>query len=213
MLNEKLLMCAGVCGFAASASAEMIFVEPEATTMLPGETQSVLFRLSENDTPLFGYSLDVRFAPGPGATGSIDADVAQTNFFDESNLISAGGAERDPDFSVIQPAGDGGVFISTNTEDGSTVLAEEGVNDVLAQVFFTASSDALGEFIPVLTDNGTALSDGQGFPVDFDFSGGSITVIPAPAGGFALLGAAVAGLAPRRSRQARSSSTSALTAR
>ncbi len=44
-----------------------------------------------------------------------------TNFYDIRNLITAGGAMRDPFFSVIQDNGSGGVSVTTITSDLSTV--------------------------------------------------------------------------------------------
>ena len=96
--------------------------------------------------PLVGYSLEVTAVADAGAAGSVTADPASTNFFDQRNLITAGGATRDPLFSVIQDNGSGGVTVDTVTADFSAVLAVDDMNDVLAQVFFDVPLDALGDF-------------------------------------------------------------------
>lgn len=141
-----------------------------------------------------------------GATGSVSVDVSLTNFFDSQNLITAAGLTRDPSFSLILPSGVNGAFISTNTNDGSTTLATSGVNDVLAQLFFSASADASGQFA-IQLGAGSALSDGQGFAVDFDFTPGTITVqngpvvpLPTPV---ALGAVGLLGVATRRRRASR----------
>jgi hypothetical protein len=170
----------GIGVLATTVSAEQILFDQPLVEVLPGDEVSLLILLAENVTPLLGYSLDVGIVPAGGATGSVVADVAATNFFDSQNLITAGGAMRDPFFSTILDAGDGGVFISTNTDDGSTVLAVPGANDVLAQVVFDVSEDALGDF-SIDLGPASALSDGAGFAVPFDFLGGTIHVVPEPA--------------------------------
>lgn len=164
--------------------------------MLPGSTVSVLFLLQDNTAPLFGYSLDVDLLPETGASGQVTANIDLTNFFDTRNLITAAGATRDPMFSDILGPGDGGVFITTNTDDGSTVLAVDGVNDVLAQVFFDVSPDAFGDFT-ILLGPASALSD-IGGDVLFDFSPATITVVPEP--GTITYGILALGLLARRNR-------------
>lgn len=169
-----------------------IAIEPEISEVTPGGTVDVLFVARGGDTPIFGYSLDVDVLPTQDAVGTVTVDVASTNFFDVRNLITAGGAVRDPQFSWIIDPGDGGVFISTNTEDGSTLLPVEGVNNVLAQVVFDVSADAFGDFTIDLGP-ATALAN-----ADFDFAPGTITVVPEP--GMLTLGVLGIGLLALRRR-------------
>ena len=152
---------------------ELIVLDGPDLQLCVGQTESMLFLLRLNTTPLFGYSLDIDIVPAAGATGSVTVNVGLTNFFEVRNLITAGGAELDPLFSVILDTGDGGVFVSANTADGSTVLAVDDVNDVLVQVFFEASPDAGGDFMIELGP-GSALSDGSGFAVPFAFTAGLV---------------------------------------
>lgn len=160
----------------AVAGTERIIVEAPTTTALPGQTVSVLFLLRDNTTPLSGYTVDVDIAPEPGADGTVTANVGLTNFFDQQNLITAGGATRDPLFSVIADNGTGGVSVTTFTDDFSTVLAVDDVNDVLAQVFFDVPLDALGDFTIQLNPSST-LVDGIGASVTFASTPGTIRVL------------------------------------
>lgn len=181
MRNTIILASAALATSQAARAGTMLF-EPGSTVYAAGGSGSVVIRLADVTAPLFGYSLDLRISPAAGADGTIVADLARTHFFDSENLISAGGATRDPLFSVILPTARG-VFISSNTSDGSAVSAEPGVNDVLAELFFTISADAEGEF---LIDLGPAsvLSGPGGNPVAFEFTPLKFmvvgNVIPAP---------------------------------
>jgi len=158
------------------AGVEQIIVVSPSVTVLPGETASVLVLLRNNTTPLSGYTVDVDVVASPNAIGTVTANVGSTNFFDRQNLISAGGAIRDPFFSVIEENGDGGVSITTVTDDFSTVLAVDGVNDVLAQVFFYVTQDAIGDFSIQFSSSST-LIDGSGLPVSFAITPGAIRVL------------------------------------
>jgi len=115
-------------------------------------------------------------SPELGATASVTTTVTLTNFYDPRNLITAGGAVRDPFFSFIEDNGSGGVTVSTITDDASTVLAVDGVNDVLAQVFFEVPPDALGEFA-VQLGSASVLVDGNAAAVPFTFTPGTIRVL------------------------------------
>jgi len=184
------------------ARAEVISVDAPALTVEPGDTFSVLFLLQDNSTPLFGYSLDIEATGSPNSVGSIVADITLTNFFDSRNLITAGGAVRDPLFSVIVDNGNDGVFISTNTDDGSTVLANDGVNDVLAQVFFYVSEDASGDF-QIDLNPGSVLSNAEGDAVIYNYLPGTVTVVPAPAAIMAISTFVFGCVTGRRGRAAR----------
>jgi hypothetical protein len=154
---------------------EQIVPQEPATFATPGGTASLLFLIRSNTTPLLGYSLAIEVVPQGNATGSVTADLVATNFFDSRNLITAGGATRDPFFSVITDNGKGGVFINTITDDDSTVLASDGVNDVLAQVFLDASADACGIW-SIRLGQGSALSDANASPVSFSWTPGTFVV-------------------------------------
>ena len=189
--------------YSPSANAESVAIQSLNLGISAGGSASTLFTLGGSVTPLFGYSLAIDIVALSGSTGSVSVDTSLTNFFDSQNLITAAGLTRDPSFSLILPSGVNGAFISTNTSDGSTVLATPGVNDVLAQLFFKASADASGQFA-IQLGAGSALSDGQGFPVAFDFAPGTITIqsgpivpLPAPV---ALGAAGLLGVATRRRR-------------
>ncbi|MCG8407756.1 MAG: hypothetical protein MI923_21360 [Phycisphaerales bacterium] len=159
--------------------AEVVSVESKSLTITQGQIISIIFRLDENTTPLLGYSLDIDVTPDINALGTIESDLMATNFFDSENLITAAGLVRDPIFSQIVDPGDGGVFITTNTADLSTVIAVSGVNDALAEVVFRAPEDALGRFI---VDLGPAsfLSDENVNAVSFDYDPVTLNVIPEP---------------------------------
>lgn len=147
-----------------------------------GATFRVRFRLENSTTPLFGYSLGLSILPEPGAGGALEIDFEETGFFESQNLIVAGGAVLDPLFSVIIDDGTGGAFINANTIDGSTVLAEPGVNDVFAEVVVTSTAKTLGEFAFELIEI-TALSDGVGMPVPYEYEPLVIEVTVAPCSG------------------------------
>jgi hypothetical protein len=159
----------------ATVTGERIIVESQTTFALPGTTVSVLFLIRDNTTPLLSYTLDVNIVPQSDATGTVMANVSATNFFDARNLITAGGAMRDPFFSVIQDNGNGGVSVTTITSDLSTVQAVDDVNDVLAQVFFDVPQDALGDFTIELS-SGSVLVDGNAASIPYTFTPGTIRV-------------------------------------
>jgi hypothetical protein len=169
-------------GAAGAPIAEVILVDPAVTLTSAGRMVSALLTLHNNQTPLFGYSLAVRAVPVGRAKGTVTVDLALSNFYPRRHLILAdpAGAPLDETFSVILPWGETGVFVNANTADGSTVQATPEVNDVLAQVFFEVSTDAAGLFELELGP-ATALSDGDGFAVDYRFCGGRVAVDqPAP---------------------------------
>lgn len=187
--------------YSSNVFAGVIAPEQSLVEVLPGSQVSVLWLVQDVTTPLFGYSLDIDLVTSPIAlsevTGTVAVDAAATNFFESRNLILAAGGELDTFFTLIESDDAGGVFINTNTADFSTILPAAGVNDVLAEVVFTASADALGDFTFELGP-GTALSDGAGFPVPFGGSSLTISVIPAPGG--TVLCAIVGAVALRRRR-------------
>jgi len=143
----------GAMLLSAPVSAETVQYSvqlPETGMIEPGSTFSVLILLRNNNTNMVGYNLDVNVTGVPGEhSGNISANVALTNFFPERNLI-----EQDPDdmlaafpISFIEAAPDKGVFVNAFSDSFDVVdLAIDGVSDVLAQVFFEVSADALGGF-------------------------------------------------------------------
>ena len=184
-----------LCSSTPQSRGELISVvdalmQPVPISGSPGDTVSAFILLHGNTTPLLGYSLDLDVAPVGVVVGSAVANVGLTNFFDARNLITAGGAIRDPFFSSIIDPADGGVFLSTITQDLSTVLAVDGVNDVLAQIFFDISLNAqVGDTFEISFGAATALSDASAFPVAFTLVSGTIVVIPEPVSCFTLLAA------------------------
>jgi hypothetical protein len=162
-------------GYAEIVTGEQIIVEGQTTLALPGTTVSALFMIRDNTTPILSYTLDVNIVPQSGSIGTVTANVAMTNFHDVRNLITAGGAMRDPFFSMIEDNDSGGVSITTITADFSTVVAVDNVNDVLAQVFFDVPPDALGDFTIAL-EAASILVDGNASPVPFAFTLGTIRV-------------------------------------
>jgi hypothetical protein len=160
----------------AASPSERIVVELQSSIVISGSSLSVLFLIRDNTTPLAGYTLDVTVVDAPGTVGTVMANVAGSNFYDVQNFITAGGANRDPFFSVIQASEGGGISISTMTDDLSTVVAVDGVNDVLAQVMFDVSQDAHGPFTVQLTAS-SALADGNFDPVPYAFTPATIRAL------------------------------------
>ncbi len=190
---------AAVC--LSALSAEAAFIRPETTSVTTdGSSElSVRWLIEDVDVPLFGYSLVLERSVLTGdSTGGAIIDVAATNFFDERNLITAGGLTRDMDFSLIQGDGAGGAFVSTNADVLAGVTPTPGLNDVLVQVVFSIEVSQPGEYMFQL-GTGSALSDTGGFPVGFDSEPLVITVVPVPATSMLLV---VAGLAATRRTRA-----------
>ena len=197
-MRVSTVILSGGLGVGA-ASGAIITPADSLVEVTPGSQVSVLWLLHDASTPLFGYSLELLPAVSTVDTlGSVSIDVAQSNFFPDKNLIVAGGADLHPFFSVIRPSGPSGVFLNANTADLSTVVAVDGLNDVLAEIVFTATPDALGDFVFHLGP-ATALSDADGFAVPFDGESITIRVIPSTGGGVTLLGAALVAVRRRRS--------------
>jgi hypothetical protein len=163
-------------GSTATVVGERIIVEGQTTIAFPNQTVSVLLLIRDNTTPLMGYTVEAFATPQSGAIGDVSANVAQTNFYDQQNVITAAGAVRDPFFSLIEDNGSGGVTVSTITQDASTVVAVDGVNDVLAQVFFDVPPDALGDFT-IQLGSASVLVDGNVAAVPFTFTPGTIRVL------------------------------------
>ena len=199
----------GTLMYTTRASAEIISFEiddPPSGVIISGSTFSVLILLTDNTTELVGYTLDVDVDGVPSNhVGTITANAAMTNFYLIQNLI-----EQDPDQSLapfpvsfITAQMDGGVLINAFSDDFETVdPAIDGVSDVLAQVFFDVSEDALGQFVISLDLAGTSLGDAELDGVDFTSIPLEIVAEPIPAPGaamLALLGMSMVGRARRRS--------------
>jgi hypothetical protein len=155
--------------------ADQIIIDPVNITALSGTMHGVLFLIRGNTTPLAGYTLHVGVFAEPSASGTVTADINATNFYDTRNIITAGGAVRDPMFSIIGSDDDGGVVVTTVTENLSTVTALDGINDVLVQVMVNVSHPAAGDFTIGLRE-GSVLVDGNGSSVPFVFAPGTIHV-------------------------------------
>ena len=159
-----------------------VAITPMDSAVSAGDEVRLLFVIDSAGIPFFGYSLDIDIAPVGPTTGSLVPNVSLTNFFDAQNLITAGGATRDPLFSVIQGAADGGVFASTNTSDASAILPVTGVNDVLIELVLDAGANASGEF-RVEFGPGTAFAGANGQPVPLALSSASVVVASAQSTG------------------------------
>lgn len=191
VLVTVALLGASVCP--SPASAEIISFEiddPPSGIITAGSTFSVLVRLSDNTTNLIGYTLDVDVDGVPAEhVGTVTADAGLTNFYPIQNLL-----EQDPDdsiapfpFSFIDAALDCGVLINAFSDSFGTVdLAIDGVSDILAQVFFDVSDDALGRFTISLGPD-TSLGDENLDGVEFTSIPLEIVAEPVPAPGAALL--------------------------
>lgn len=147
-----------------------------------GETVTFQIRLENSTTPLFGYSLGISMQPQPGSGGESIGVADESSFFVKQNLIAGAGFTIDELFSVILDDGDGGVFVNANTSDGSTVIAVPGINDILAEVTFQTQPGALGPF-EVLLSGATALADGDGLAVPYEYEPLIIDVTIAPCSG------------------------------
>ncbi|MEK6677121.1 MAG: PEP-CTERM sorting domain-containing protein [Planctomycetota bacterium] len=136
----------GVLGLAESTHAELITIDGPGLAG-PNTTVSLLVRLSDNNDPLIGYSLNVDVAPEPGAVGGLRPNVALSNFFPEKNLITRGGGFLHPVFSLIQESRDAGLFINAQELRLRPVTtASPGINDVLAQLVFDVLPGSNGLF-------------------------------------------------------------------
>ena len=175
------LFCAPGPGYAELFYVTDIQQQLQPILVEPGELACALILLGDNTTPLIGYSVELDFIPLGMSSGTLSADAALSNFFDSQNVITAGGASIDPQFSTILDQGSGGLFVTAITADLSAVLANGGVNDVLVQVFFRASNDAaIGDEFLIDFGLNTALSDSNAFPVPFEISSGLVRVVPEP---------------------------------
>lgn len=144
---------------------------------------SLLARLSANNQiPLFGYSLNVDVSANPGAIGSVNGLPALSNFHEQQNLITQGGGVLHPVLSIIINPGDGGLFVNgVNHLPVPVNLSQPGVNDILAELVFTSTEDALGFFLFDLGP-GSVLSHVPKFEVAFETLPKKVEIIvPEPA--------------------------------
>jgi hypothetical protein len=186
-------------GFAThSGMAEVIRPDSSLIIVQPGESFSIRYLLAESQTPLFGYSLDLNVSTDSRSVGSVSINADASSFFDQRNLFTAGGLSRDPLTSLILSDGFGGVFVSSNASTWSSVTAETGVNDALAELVFEVSADAFGDFTFAL-GGGSVLSDRFGNSVGFSSESLTVRIVPAPGPTLALL----LGVAVARSRRRR----------
>jgi hypothetical protein len=183
----------------AAQAASSVILEPPAAPVGPGTTFSFFIRLN-GSTALMAYDLDVRIDPEPGALGSVMADVAQTNLYPAQNLIEQGGNGLHPAFSTVESLLPDNPGVSVAGLDNSfQALAVPGPGqDVLAQIFMTASADAFGEFKISLADSSELIINGTELE---DFDPALITVqVPEPSTIALLAGFAMAGWGRRRRR-------------
>ncbi len=198
MHSATPVIALAVISLAQAANAGVIRPDAESVEVLPGTQLSMLWLVEDLQTPIIGYSLQLGVSTGAGSTGSVTVDIDASNFHESRNLITAGGGELNPAFSFIQRSGTDGVFLNAISEGDSPFTPTPGMNDVLAEIVWDISADAAGEFLFTLGP-ASALSDSNGFPVDFDDRSLLITVVPAPATSVCLLGLAVSQCRRRRS--------------
>jgi len=160
----------------------VVLIQPAGATIAAGEQVRLLVTIDAPGAAFFGYSLDIDLAPLGPAVGVLEPNLEETNLADERNLILAAGAAIDPFFTLIQPAADGGLFLSTNTSDGSAVTPTMGVNDALAEIVLDASAMTRGEF-RLEFGPATAFADANGLPVSMSLSSATIVVTPIDTGG------------------------------
>ncbi len=184
-----LAVVASLFGAPRASWAESIVLLGPVADVNQGSAISVLVLLTDNTTNLVSYSLDVDVFGEPASVGNVAGlGDPPSNFFESRNLI-----EQDPDdalhplFSVIATAADGGVFFSALSQSLTTVdLAVPGTSDILGQVFFDVSPDALGTY-HIALGPATGLFDGES-KIPFDTNTLTIDVVPEPAAAVALAG-------------------------
>jgi len=169
--------------------------------ILPGEQGWFLIKI-QGDQGLTGYDLDVEINPVGGATGTLSANAALTNYYPSQNLISQGGGTGfHPSLSSItslQPENSGVLIKAVNQALTPTLPPIPDVNDVLAQVYLDASLDAYGQFEISLGDQTDLFIDGT---QDEEFTSAIVTItVPEP--GYLGILSGLAVLALRRTRQA-----------
>ncbi len=141
---------------------------------------SILASLSDNVTPLTGYSLDLVALANEGSVGSVVGNADLTNLFEGQNLLLWDGGALDEGSPVIRLFPGGRVFISALTEDLSPVaLAGEG-HDVLAEVFFDVLPGTRG-FFTIMAGPVTVLVDESLGEVPFVFEPLTVEIVPEPA--------------------------------
>lgn len=204
------LICASV--FVAEVRAERIdflgpFVDGQLVTQVKqGSSFSLLARLSANNQiPLFGYSLNVDLTPNAGTVGDVIGDPAASNFYVQQNLITQGGGTLHPVLSLILAPGDDGLFVNgVNHLPVPVSLSAPGVNDILAELVFDTSDDALGFFTFGLGP-GSVLSHVPNQEVPFDVLTTQVEIVPVPEpstmAGLIVMGLFVGGLKRRRARK------------
>lgn len=165
--------------------------------ILSGGQVSLYVWIGDNQTELTGYSLNVDVTAGAGSTGMLTGNPGISDFFDDQNLIVQGGGTLHADSEIFDP-GDGGLFVNALTADLMPVdLAGPG-HDMLAELIFDVSEDALGTF----TFNfgfGSILTDDEFGSVPTEWEPLTIDVIPEPAG-FLMLAGILVGIGRKRLR-------------
>ncbi|MCB9850383.1 MAG: hypothetical protein H6817_06725 [Phycisphaerales bacterium] len=167
------------------------------TTAQAGNTFSFLVRIA-GTTAIAGYDLDLRINPVAGSTGSLMGNVALTNLYLSENLIEQGG--NGVGGSLIQslmPANPGLLVEAFDLNFAAVAVPGPG-QDVLAEVFLTASGNASGDFEIELGPNTLLAIDANSSE---DYEPALVTVnIPEP--GYLGILSGLAALLMRRRRQA-----------
>jgi len=188
-----------VAALASPAQAtSTIIIEDPIGPIFPGDTFSFLIRIS-GATALAGYTVDLRVTPQPGAVGTLTGQHLMSNFYSSQNLIAQGGMGLHPTFSTIQslqPANPGLLITAVDSTFLPHAVPGPG-KDVLAQVFFTASGNAFGDFVVSLGDDTILAIDGV---QEEDYPPAQITIrIPEP--GYLGILSGMAALCLRRRRK------------
>lgn len=179
-----LICAAALVGTARAERIDFLgpFVDGQMVTQVKqGSSFSLLARLSANNQiPLFGYSLNVDLTPSAGAIGDVIGDPTASNFYVQQNLITQGGGTLHPVLSLILAPGDDGLFVNgVNHIPVPVSLSVPGVNDILAELVFDTSDDALGFFTFDLGP-GSVLSHVPNQEVPFDILTTQVEIIPVP---------------------------------
>ena len=205
--KHVVLVCGwllAACGWTPTASAETITLALVPENVAPNETFSVLVKLEENTTRLYGYTLDVNVTGD--AVGQLAPADPATNFYLGENLIDDAPAPYTGNLvgtiSSGGGAGDLDIFAMNDSDSYANVTLAGPGHDVLAELVFTVLEGAEGT---ITIDLGASqlITNVSGDPpqfveVAFDYDPVTIDIVPEPSGLGLLLGA---GMLLRRRRR------------
>jgi len=172
------VLCAAFAVQPAAATSTIIIEDP-AGPIFPGDSFSFLVRI-EGSVALAGYDVELEVTPLPGSTGTIMGNATLSNFYAGQNLLAQGGGGLHSTYSTITSLmpENPGLFIKAVDATFTAIAIPAPEQDVLAEVHFTASGDAFGEFQVALGDETLLAIDGTD---QEDFPPAMITIrIPEP---------------------------------